>query len=361
MGPICLIPQVLTDLGFNPTAICDEIGVDRGYFDDRERLISYGEAGQLLAALAARTGCGHFGLLVGRRNGLAQLGLIGRVAAVSNDVETALRVIIRYFAIFDRGAVMSLRSIGEEASIVFGIISAGITGGDQLCDVALSITVNVLKELCGGNWRPNLATFPHKSPPDALAFKAHFGAKTRFDADEAAISFDRIWLRRPVSDATVADRMTLLDRAAAAESLLDVTSADRVRGELRAALPICWLDEAQIAKRLGLSARRLREVLVAESASFRAIVDELRFETARQFLATSQLELREIALLLGYSDATAFNRAFRRWSGEPPSAWRAKSRLLPAISKITGPALKGAGLGGEFDAAKGESTRTRLA
>lgn len=327
IGPICPIPQVLTDLGFDPAVVCDEVGVAPGYFDDPERLIRYAEVGRLFAALAARTGCGHFGLLVGQRAGLAQLGLVGRVAAVSNDVKTALGAIIRYFAIFDRGAVISVRTVGDDVSLVFGIIAGGITGVDQLCDGALAIAANVLKELCGGNWRPTFVTLPHKAPPDERPFDAHFGARTRFDAEEAAITFDRSWLQHTASDATVADRIKLLDRAAIAESLLHVTLADRVRRELRAALPICWLDEVQVAKRLGLSARRLREILIAEGASFRAIVDELRFETAKQFLATSHLELREIALMLGYSDATAFNRAFRRWSGEPPSAWRANSSL----------------------------------
>ena len=125
--------------------------------------------------------------------------------------------------------------------------------------------------------------------------------------------------------------MRLLDRAATVKSLLDITIADRVRSELRAALPLTWLTEGQASKRLGLSARRLREILKGEDTSFRKIVDDLRFATAQQFLATSHVGLREIALLLGYSDATAFSRAFQRWSGKPPSAWRVIATRRPEV------------------------------
>ena len=73
--------------------------------------------------------------------------------------------------------------------------------------------------------------------------------------------------------------------------------------------------------RLSLQGFVFRTIAEAGS-SFRTIVEELRYETARQYLATSLLEFSDVALMLGYSEASAFSRAFRRWSGVAPSAWR---------------------------------------
>jgi len=105
--------------------------------------------------------------------------------------------------------------------------------------------------------------------------------------------------------------------------MLDITIAERVRRQLRANLPKRWLTEEEVAAQLMMSPRVLRMRLADHGANFRAIVEELRFETARQFLSTSRLDFNNIALLLGYSEASAFSRAFRRWSGKAPSEWRA--------------------------------------
>jgi AraC-like DNA-binding protein len=64
--------------------------------------------------------------------------------------------------------------------------------------------------------------------------------------------------------------------------------------------------------------RRLREC----GTTFRQVLDEVRYDTARHFLCTTDMPLTEIAVALGYSEVTAFTRAFRRWSGETPSRFR---------------------------------------
>ncbi len=325
-GPICAIPAVLAELGLDPRAILDELGVPHAFFDDPELPLRYADGARLLRACVERTGCDHFGLLVGRRCGLNQLGMVGRTAALSADVEAALQTLIRYLPLFDRGAVISLRAHGAEAAFSYGTFSGGMEGADQLCDVALTVALNTLKSLCGPGFRPKLVTFPHKAGRSARAYGAHFGADLRFDAEEAAIVFERAYLKRPLPTSSPTERAQLLAHAADIEARLEVKTAERVRRQLRAALAVSWLSQAEVAKQLLLSERTLRLRLADEGVRFRQIVDELQFETARQYLATSGLELDAIAPLLGYADATAFNRAFRRWSGMPPGTWRAARR-----------------------------------
>ena len=273
--------------------------------------------------------CAHFGLMVGQRCSLAGLGLVGSLAGAEADVGAALRSVVRYLPLFDRGSTLTLRVDEDDASLIFGILTAGMPGADQLYDLAIAIAFNTLKDLCGSCWRPTRVTLPHRAPADRRPFRNHYGAEVRFDEADAAIVFDRLFLGRPVAASAAAERLRLLDRAAKIESMLDMTFVERVRRHLRASLPTCWLTEDEVAARLMISPRVLRLRLSEAGSSFRAILDELRYETARQYLATSVLEFNDVALLLGYSEASAFSRAFRRWSGVAPSTWRAEIAARP--------------------------------
>jgi AraC-like DNA-binding protein len=157
-----------------------------------------------------------------------------------------------------------------------------------------------------------------------------FGTKVTFDAAEAALVFDRFWLERPLTHSTEAERLRLLDHAARIEAMLDVTTSEQVRRQLRASLPAQWLSENDVATRIHMTPRTMRRRLDEEGTRFRAIVEQLRYQMARQFLSTSQLDCVDIALLLGYSEASAFSRAFRRWSGQSPDAWRSAQVLATA-------------------------------
>ncbi|WP_280139384.1 helix-turn-helix transcriptional regulator [Microvirga massiliensis] len=78
--------------------------------------------------------------------------------------------------------------------------------------------------------------------------------------------------------------------------------------------------------------RTLTRHLKDSGMGYRAIANEVRFEIARQLLEDTEVPLGQIAAALGYSEASAFTRAFRRWSGQTPTAWRADGREdgLPA-------------------------------
>ena len=75
-----------------------------------------------------------------------------------------------------------------------------------------------------------------------------------------------------------------------------------------------------------MHSRTLNRRLNAFGTRFQALVDEIRFEIARQMLEDSRREVGQIAMTLDYADASAFTRAFRRWSGTTPAEWRKNPR-----------------------------------
>ncbi len=93
---------------------------------------------------------------------------------------------------------------------------------------------------------------------------------------------------------------------------------------------------------LGIPTRTLRRQLVAKGTSFRNLANEARYEIARQLLTDTGMAITEIAGVLEYADASAFTRAFRRWTNVSPAAWRAQARagarrLIVRLSPLSVP------------------------
>jgi AraC-like DNA-binding protein len=82
------------------------------------------------------------------------------------------------------------------------------------------------------------------------------------------------------------------------------------------------MDLAQLARRLGMSPRTLQRKLKEANLSYTRLLDSVRREMAERYMADERLDLNDLAFLLGFSEQSAFQRAFRRWMGQSPGAWR---------------------------------------
>jgi AraC-like DNA-binding protein len=97
---------------------------------------------------------------------------------------------------------------------------------------------------------------------------------------------------------------------------------------MRTLLSTGCIDQDQVGRAFGMSRRTFARRLQASGTTFRELLDEVRFDAARGLLRSSGASLEDIASRLCYSDVTVFARAFRRWSGESPAAWRRNHEVL---------------------------------
>jgi len=325
IGATLGVPAVLRSLGANPAAVLAEIGVDEKLFDDPSNRISFAARGRLLAHCAARTACPHFGLLVGQRAGLHSLGFVGLLLKTEPDVGRALGSLVRYFPLHVRGARMALEVDGDLAVLSYEIYQSRSEGVEQVGDGAVAAMINVMRELAGSDWKPIEARFAHRKPPDVRPFRSFVGAPLLFEAEQYAVLFSASWLARCLPGTDPQLRRLLQEHVDSLERQLGDDFPEQVRSMLRHALVTGRAKEDQIAAVFSIERRTLVRRLHASGTGFREVVDEVRFEIARQLLEDSTMDMAQIASVLGYSNVSAFTRAFRRWSGTTPAQWRSET------------------------------------
>lgn len=177
------------------------------------------------------------------------------------------------------------------------------------------------------------ASFAH-ALDDAAAFTHSLGCEVRTNQSWSGFFATRqAWsLPMPRRDPTL--RRVLEHHARDLEDQLPHEAAleSDVRRAVAALLPSGEVRISAVARRLGLTPRTLQRRLADRGQAFQALAEEVLRTLAERYLQDPRLSIGEVAYLLGYSEPSAFHRAFRRWSGETPQAYR-KARLAPHAPK----------------------------
>lgn len=326
VAPILAIPRLLAEMGLEPDQVIAEAGLDPAVFCDPDTVIPYAHMGRLFAVCAARTRCPHFGLLVGQEAGLEVLGLAGDLARHSPDVGTALRNGILYMHLHDRGAVPALWVDAGQAMLGYAIYQPDVPGTKEIYDGAIAIGYNIVRGLAGPDWEPSELCFYRSRTDNPEPYRRFFRAPLRFGAEFNAVVFAASWLDRPLGGANALIHHRIMREIESLEARGAGDLPTQLRRVLRRLLvgsvrqPETRLK--QIADLFAMHQRTLNRRLCAEGTSFRDLLDAARYDIARQLLRDTDLPVLEIAAALDYSECAAFVRAFRRWSGTSPTAWR---------------------------------------
>ncbi len=326
MGPLLGLPAVLSELGYQWEPILAESGLDPALFGDPDNTIPFADVGRLLALCVARTHCAHLGLLLGARGGLDSLGLIGTLASCAQNVGSALRGCILYLHLHDRGAVPALWVNGDRAILAYTIVQPDVPGTDLIYDGALVIAHNILGTLSGGGWEPIEVRLHRPRPVDVEPYRRQFRARLIFGAEYAGVVFPSSLLKRPLGGADALMHQEIMRTIEVQEALEAGDLVAQLRRVLRRLMigGACHEDTCmgQVSSLFAIHRRTLNRRLRAQGTSFKELIDASRYDIARQLLRDTQQPVAEVAAALDYADSAAFTRAFRRWSGSTPAAWR---------------------------------------
>ncbi|NUP11354.1 MAG: AraC family transcriptional regulator [Polyangiaceae bacterium] len=273
-----------------------------------------------------------FALWLARGIQIGALGVVGYVMQHAADGRAALDCLERHARLLGDGVGPVLTDQGDRLSL-HRTEPPRIARLTAFSIAAPLGTITLLRELMRLPAEAPLAVelaFQH--PPLAEPILAEVEAiaccPVLFNASETRLVLSKALLERPLQ-APNPSLFEYLDRHARAltDKLTSATKiSDRVRELLVARVREGEPDQRAIAKALALSDRTLQRRLQEETTSFAELVDEVRADLAKMYLGNPALAVFEIAFLLGYSEPSAFNRAFKRWTGMSPSAHREKSR-----------------------------------
>ena len=257
---------------------------------------------------------------------LRQVGLLYYVMASSNAVAEALQRASRYTAIVNEGIVLTCKS-GTEFSVTYNYIGVSRHLDRHQMEFWLAGLVRLVRQLSGLRLTPARVRVAHRRNPCPTEFAEYFGGDIAFGARADEIVFERRVAERPVISADPYLNRMLLDYCEQA-----ISHRRRARGSFRAnvenaIVPLLPHGKARadiVSRELALSPRTLARRLEAEGLTFSSVLQKLREDLGRRYLADDQLSISQVAWLLGYREIGAFSHAFKRMTGMTPREARVK-------------------------------------
>ena len=263
------------------------------------------------------------GLELGRRMHVSSYGMLGYALLTSATFGDALRLALRYPALLGTLFELSLEQQGERVWLVaadYRENPALAVFNAEFCLVSLRV---ICEDLLGHTLPLIAARFEHAAPDYQATYAEHFDCALHFQAADNAFAFDRRWLDQPLPLADVITHQAMAERCH--RQNLEFTGRQawlgRIRQLLRAQMNAAPGLEG-LAEQMNCSARTLRRHLKDLGCSYQELLDELRFEQAKQLLCEDRMPIHRIAEALGFSETASFRHAFVRWSGVAPSQFR---------------------------------------
>lgn len=263
------------------------------------------------------------GLKVAANTDPRVLELFWYLLATSVNVRQALQHVSRYSRLLDESHAFTVAREGRYV-VVRCVLEPGQSRPAVLTENTLATLLLVLRKITATPLLPAAVDFRHARLAATAAYRELFGGPVRFGRADDALIFAAAALDLPCVGAdpilgSVLERNTLeyLDLIPRLDSL-----SDRVRSLIRSMLPRNVPSERDVAAMLCMSTRTLRRYLSGEGTSFREISDVLRCEMAVHDLCELGRSIDEVADSLGFSDASSFHQAFRRWTGVTPAQYK---------------------------------------
>jgi AraC-like DNA-binding protein len=310
--------------GVEPEEVYRAVNLNPAILSDPDNRIPFAQLVALYEHAARLTGDDAFGLHIGESSNPELFDVLGYVLVNSPTLGDALNRLVHYHSIWSDGAHFSLDVTGARARLAYEYLDWQGGARRHDCEMTLSISVSFARRVTGVAWSPREVSFQHPKPESVAEHRRIFRAPVRFGRPANELIFDSSLLALPIkrADPGLCD---ILDRQAKellAKIPREDSLTDRVRGILREALNGGEPKLQTVAHKLGISVRTLQRKLRTEGTSIQDLLDEVRSDLSKSYLREPKLALCEVAYLLGFSEPSAFHRAFRRWTGMTPKAFR---------------------------------------
>ena len=315
-------------LGLDTAALLAAVGISRETLEDPDARLDGSQASALWAKAYELSGDPVLSLHAAEACPLGAYKVIDYMGANAGTVGEAFRYSARYFPLINTAIRLPIDESGDP--ITFEVVDeSGPRGVSRpYAEYCFAAFVLHVRAATGVNFPLRRLTFVHSAPPDLTEHERVFGCPVRFAAEHNRLYIDRrVWETRTsgahpgVLEVLTEHADLLLEKLPRGPDLVERTR-QAIGERLRGGDP----SLESVARGLGTSPRSLQRHLHELGYSFNALADEVRAATARLYLAQPDIAIAEVAYLLGFSDQSTFNRAFKRWTGQTPARSRALFR-----------------------------------
>jgi len=307
------VEPLLKDRGIDPGRIANP--------DSRLRLDAVLGFFDALEAQLPETSCGLRAYRYWTPN---VLGVLGHAWLTSRTLRAAFERLARFSRILSEGAKVNLQEETEEGTLSLQIRFSNPELAPFLrMDGTQAMLLSMTRALAGRDFTPTRIRLAHPPPRVRGAYRALFQCPVEFHA-----KYCEFVIPLAVADAAVAPSPTQLEQLHDRLVLEYLAGMDernieeRTKMAILEQLPSGRVTDATIAQSLYMTPRTLQRRLKEEGTTFKQLLTEVRSELAEQYLRQGRYSLSEISFLLGFSELSAFSRAFKRWKGIAPSAFR---------------------------------------
>ena len=320
------IVEWLQSRRINTQPLFDQLGIDR-------RDLKFGQqmpARHFAAILdygAFKTQDAHFGLHRGDGFCINKGGVLAYLAASEETVSDAILNFRRYASVVCDGFSVELERDDEGVQLLLHVSDPAWRRCRHLAEFTSARTICALRKITGADLRPVSVHFMHSNAESASECRRFFRCSIGYGARTDAIKFSKeaLAIHIPSADSrlgymlrTYAEGLLHQVRAKTRSSL-----EDKVVNAITQRLASGRVSLRDVAAQLNMGERTLRRSLRELHVSFAELLDGVRLTLANDWLAGSDLDLKHISFLLGYSEPAAFSRAYKRWTGRSPSTTRA--------------------------------------
>lgn len=316
--------------GVDRGELLQAVHLDPALLEDPESRISMDKYSELQERAVRASGDEAFGLHMAEQAGPDIFGMLGYLGMHTRTLREAIGVFLRYHRVVSSAPGSALVEEGSRAKLIYDFPRSSPVCDRLRGDFGLTTLVRIGRSYFD-DIVPLEVGFEHARPGYVEAYHRHFGDRIAFEQDCTYVLMERRWLDLPQRNGN--PRLCrLLRREAeqmlvAAEAKLDV--GDAVRRGIVALHRGCTPGMDVVASELGMSARTLRRRLRSEGLRYAELVDEALGAVAMRHLDDHERTIEDAAFAMGFSSASSFHRAFKRWTGITPGAYRHRARVDP--------------------------------
>ena len=316
--------EAIAARGEDPDQILSKFEIDRSAFSEPEGFIPSSIFAGVLEAAAQATADDCFGLHLGENYNPRNIGPLVYVVLNSPTIRAGIENFERYLHVYNEAAKWFFTSEGNRGYIRYLLTDLGMNTLRHSNEHGMTIAFNMLRMMVGSHWAPKEVQFAHEAPRQTSEHLRVFNAPVSFGCKTNAIVIDRQFVEREVPAAD--QQLYQILKRYLDQVLSEMPREDTLLAAVRRATAETMRDGnlklARVAKQMAMSARTLQRQLKERGVDFKQLTDETRRRFAINYLKERKNTLTEVAFLLGYSELSAFNRAFKRWTGSTPLEYR---------------------------------------